>query len=150
MNERIISDFHTKTKKKIYGSNPETDFNKIIIAVNNMYGWLYKTGILRKESFVFKDYENEIYFALDIKRLRKYKKSMVESNIPGAELAVKCIFDSEHNPCLYSGAIQLAAPMITYRSNNGCVSKSWECDIVRYLSNEAANEILHCKKRKRD
>ena len=146
--ERIISDFLMKEEKELFGKDTNSKFNQKILAVNGMYDWLYKKGILKHESFVFKDYENASFFALDVKNLEKYRKEMEESGVHDASIAVKHIFDVEYSPCLYSGAIQLAYPMVTYRDNGGCVGKSYECDVVQDLSTEAVQEVYLIKKEK--
>lgn len=139
--ERIISDFLMKEEKELFGNDTNSKFNQKIIAVNSMYDWLYKKGILKKESFIFKDYENASFFALDVNNLKKYRKEMEESGVQEALLAVSHIFDLDYQPCRYSGAIQLAYPMVTYRDSGGCVGRSWECDVMQELNTEAANKV---------
>lgn len=146
--ERIIADSYTKDQKAIFGDNPETDFNKKILAVNRMYGWLYEQGILRDISFKFKDYSDMSYFVLDVKDLEPYREQMEKSCTEGSALAVQHIFDEEYTPCLYSGAIQLGWTMLTYRDFSGTVSKSWETGMIQGLNNTTILDILVTKNEK--
>lgn len=143
---RIISDILIKDAKPILGRDPNTNFNQIITAINNMYVWLYNEGFLQKEAFCLKDYADATYFAIDVKDLEKYRKRMEDSNILGTSLAVEHIFDTPHTPCIYSGAIELSWTMKTYRNECGCVSSSWECELVRCLDNEKAYQIADLRK----
>lgn len=143
---RIICDTYYKKKKPIWDldpDNPSTQaFNKRIIAVNAMYGWLYDQGILEKVAFEFKDYSDMTFFALDVKSLHSYREEMSKTDLPDAELAIANIFDREYTPCLYSGAIQLGWTMRTYRYEDGTVSRSWECDLVDSLAAHLALDVL--------
>lgn len=132
--ERIICDSYIKGQKDIWGDDPNTEFNQRILAVNEMYGWLYKQGILERVSFEFKDYSFGTCFALDVKDLEPYREQMEQSGLDGAELAVRNIFDEKYTPCMYSGAIELGWSMATYRDVDGCVGRSWECGLVQGLS----------------
>lgn len=146
--ERIISDTYVKGKKYIFGDDPNTEFNKKIVAVNNMYSWLYEQGILEKAAFVYKDYSDVTYFAVDAKDLEPYRKEMEASNIDGAALAVPHIFDVYYTPCEYSGAIQLGWMMKTYRSVDGCVGSSWECDLIKNLNVDGIYKIYDIQREK--
>lgn len=143
---RIISDTYEKGEKHIWDldkDNPvNQEFNRKIIAVNDMYGWLYKKGILRDVSFEFKDYSDISFFALDVKDLAPYRSEMEQSGVQNASLAVQHIFDEEYTPCLFSGAIQLGWTMRTYRDIDGCVGRSWEIDLIQHLNNSAVHDIL--------
>ena len=132
--ERIICDIYIKGEKQTWGSDKTDEFNRRILAINNMYGWLYQQGILEKASFQWKDYLAGTYFALDVKDLAPYRSQMENSGIPDAELAVQHIFDREYSPCHYSGAIQLSWTMSTYRSVDDCVGHSWECGLIQGLN----------------
>jgi len=142
---RIISDVYCKDEKGVWDLNPENpknqEFNRKIVAVNDMYGWLYEKGILRNVSFEFKDYPESTYFALDVKDLEPYRSEMEKCGVKDAELAVHHIFDKEYTPCIYSGAIELGWTMLTYRDTGGCIGKSWETEFVKHLSGNAAHEI---------
>ena len=140
--ERILTDF--LEKEKMFTDEKQIDKNKI--AIKTMYDWLYKKGILEKESFVFKNCKEAIFFSIDTKKLEKYRKDMENSDVSYADIAVNLIFDSKYTPCVYSGTFQLSLPMITYRSHSGCVGRSWECSMIKLLSNKSANEIAVIKK----
>jgi len=146
--ERILSDYYSKGKQRIWGKDPNTDYNQMVVAVNHMYGWLYEKGILKKESFIFKDFEGETCFAVDVKDLEKYRKEMEDSGVSGALLAARYIFDKPCRPCMYSGVIQLTHFMGAYRDNGGCVGRSWECDIVQELETRAVHDIFRIKEEK--
>ena len=142
---RIISDTYIKQNKVIWGEDPNTDFNRKILAVNNMYGWLYENGVLEKVSFVYKDFYKATDFALDVKDLLPYRNQMEKSQIKGAALAVRHIFDEPYTPCMYSGAIELGWTMSTYRSVDGMVGRSWECGLIQHLDTEGIYKIADIK-----
>lgn len=146
--ERIICDTFIKGEKKIFGDDPSTPFNQRILAINEMYGWLYNQGILKEVSFEFKDYSDCAYFALDATDLIPYRKVMEESDCKQALDAVSIIFDEEYTPCRYSGAWEIGWMMNTYRDNCGVVGRSWECDMVKHLNNDGAREIEKVKEEK--
>ena len=146
--ERIISDTYVKGKKYIFGDDPNTEFNKKIVAVNNMYAWLYEQGILEKVAFKYKDYSDVTYFAVDAKDLEPYRKEMEASGIEGATLAISHIFDVYYTPCEYSGAIQLGWMMKSYRSVDGCVGSSWECDLIKSLNVDGIYKIYDIQREK--
>lgn len=138
---RIICDVYQKEDKHLWGDNPNDTFNQKIMAVNNMYGWLYDTGILENISFEFHEQPKCICFAFDAKDLEPYRERMENSRIDGSQLAVKHIFDETYTPCNYSGAIQLGWSMFSYRDVDGCVGRSWECDLIKGLNNKAIYDI---------
>lgn len=142
---RIISDSYIKGEKQIWGDDPKDAFNQKILAVNNMYGWLYQQGILEKVSFVFKDYAEGTHFALNAKDLEPYRREMEECGAESAALAVHHIFDEEYTPCVYSGAITLGWTMSTYRDVDGCVGRSWECDLIKCLNTEGIYDIANIR-----
>lgn len=146
--ERIITDTYTKGEKYIFMNDPTIEFNKKIVAVNNMYGWLYEQGILEKTAFVYKDYTDTTYFAVDAKNLEPYREEMEESKVDGAALAVSHIFDVYYTPCHYSGAIELGWMMQTYRDVDGCVGGSWECDLIKCLNTEGIYKISDIQREK--
>lgn len=130
---RIISDTYVKGNKPIWGDDPNTPFNQKVLAVNNIYGWLYQRGILEKVSFEFKDYPEGTHFAFNAKDLEPYRKEMEACGVKDAALAVHHIFDEPYTPCVYSGAIELGWSMSSYRNVDGCVGRSWECGLIRML-----------------
>ena len=138
---RIICDTYIKGEKRIWGKNVQDEFNQRILAVNNMYGWLYEKGILEKASFEFKDYKEAAYFALDAKELLPYRQEMEKSGVIGAALAARHIFDVSYTPCTYSGAIELGWTMSGYRSVDGSVGRSWECGLIQQLNTEGIYEV---------
>ena len=147
-NERIICDNYQKGKKHIFGQDSNTPFNQKIIAVNNMYGWLYNAGILKEISFEFQDYSDITYFALCVADLEKYRDAMRNSGVDGAELAIQHIFDEKYSPCHYSGAIELGWTMMTYRDFDGTVSRDWECELSRHLDSCAVLDVEKIKEEK--
>lgn len=142
---RIISDVYEKENKRIWGNDPTEEFNKKILAVNNMYGWLYEQGILEKVAFVFMDFEDCTEFALDVKDLEPYRKEMAQAQIDDAGLASWHIFDKPYFPCTYSGAIELGWTMNSYRDVDGTVGRSWECGLVKSLNTEGVYKIAQVK-----
>ena len=146
---RVICDCYVKGEKHIWSNpdhNPDTEaFNRKIVAVNDMYGWLYAQGVLEKVSFVFKDYLNDCYFAFDAKDLESYREDMEQSGVPEAALAVEHIFDALYQPCRYSGAIDLSWTMMSYRDFDGTVSRSWECDLAKHLNSHAVLDVQDMK-----
>ena len=146
---RVICDCYIKGDKHLWSNpnnNPDTAaFNRKIVAVNNMYGWLYEQGILEKVSFVFKDYLSECSFAFDAKDLEPYRAKMVQNGVPDAALAVQHIFDEPYAPCRYSGAIDLSWTMMSYRDFDGTVSRSWECDLAKHLNSDAVLDVEDVK-----
>lgn len=149
---RIISDIYEKGEKNLWDLNPDSlnnqEFNRKIVAVNEMYGWLYEKGILRQVSFEFKDYTDMSYFALDVKDLEPYREQMERCGIKDASLAVQHIFDKEYTPCIFSGAIQLGWTMLTYRDSGGNVGKSWETGIVKHLSGTETHKVSTLRNKK--
>lgn len=150
--ERIICDSYDKVEKHLFTFNPNSQntkaFNEKILAVNDMYGWLYEQGILKRISFEFKDYSDVTYFAFDVEDLKPYRSQMERCGIKNAKLAVVHIFDIQYTPCFYSGAIELSWTMQTYRDNGGCAGRSWECELIRHLDNKSAFEIWKTKEEK--
>lgn len=144
---RIIVDDYVKGTKEIWGEDPSDEFNRRILAVNNMYGWLYQQGILKEVCFEMKDYSNITYFAFDAKDLQKYRDAMEKSDVQDAALAVHHIFEKEYTPCIYSGAIELGWTMRAYRDFDGTVSRSWECDLVKHLDSPSVLDIEEIRKR---
>lgn len=138
---RIILDFFLKNKKSLWGTDPNTPYNKKILAVNAMYGWLYQQGILQKVCFEFRDYSVITEFAFDTADLMPYRTAMEQSGIENAHLAVTAIFDIDISPCNYSGAVQVSWTMCCYRDNGGCVGKSWECSLVQKLNMKEAQTV---------
>lgn len=149
--KRIICDSYYKKEKHLWSIEPENpnnqQFNRRILAVNHLYGWLYNNGILEKVSFWFRDYEDKVYFALDVDELLPYRKNMEHSKVTDAALAVHHIFDEEYRPCMYSGAIQLGWTMTTYRDNGGCIGSSCECDLVKMLQTRTVQKVLDIQKK---
>ena len=143
--DRIISDAYIKGEKMIYGDDPSEEMNQKILAINDMYGWLYNQGILEKVSFVFLDYPEGTHFALDVKDLYAYRSAMENSGVPGASLAVYGIFDEAISPCMYSGAIEPSVSMATYREVDGCVGRSWECSLIQALDTKGIYDVLAMK-----
>lgn len=145
--ERIICDTYFKKEKARFGADPDSDFNQRITAVNNMYGWLYQTGLLQETAFLFQDLGDSVCFALDVKDLEPYRDRMQESGAENAALAVHHIFDEAYTPCMYSGAIELGWFMSTYRNVDGCVGRSWECGLIQGLNNTAIFDVLQTKEK---
>ena len=143
--ERIISDAYVKKNKHIFGDDPTEPYNQKILAINAMYGWLYEQGILEKVCFEFKDLPNVTQFAFCVKDLEPYRQEMSAADLPKADLAVTEIFDTYYSPCVYSGVIQLSWPMSTYRNVDGCVGRSWECDLIKGLNTKAIYDVLAVK-----
>ena len=139
--ERIIMDSWIKQNKQIYGKDRDHIFNRRILAVNDMYGWLKEQGILEKIAFVYQDCPTEVHFALDTKDLEPYRKAMEDSGLPQAGLAIQHLLDEEYTPCVYSGAIQIGWLMDSYREMDGMVGRSWECDLVKFLNAKAVTDI---------
>lgn len=135
--DRIICDIYRKDAPSLWGDDPNTPLNQKIIAVNNMFGWLYDTGLLRQVSFEFKETPNAVCFAFDAKDLHPHRAEMEASGIDGAAVAVHNIFDENYSPCAYSGVIQVSWPMSTYRDVDGCVGRSWECTLIQGLNTKA-------------
>ena len=144
--EQIICDDYIKGEKNTLRGEQHAEFNRKIMAVNTMYGWLYAEGILKATAFVYQDYDDIFYFGVDVADLRPYREKMLKSGIQDAELAVHHIFDEEYSPCRYSGAIELSWFMSTYRDVDGCVSRSWECDLIRHMPTAKAYEVWKAQK----
>lgn len=138
--ERIICDSFWNEKTSL--GEGFKDFDQRAAAVNNMYGWLAEKGILEKISFEYRKLSNCICFAFDVEDLKPYRHDMAASGIRDVAIAVHHIFDEPYSPCMYCGAIQPGWIMGTYRSMDGCVSRSWECDLITGLNNSAVQEIL--------
>lgn len=146
--ERIIVDSYIKGEKQLWTAAPAEEFNRKIVAVNDMYGWLYAQGILKKVSFEFKDYSDVSFFAVDVKELSPYRAAMEQSGVKNARLAVEHIFDVEYTPCLYSGAIELSWTMFSYRDFDGTVGRSWECELCRHLDAVGVTDVAEIKDEK--
>ena len=146
-NTRVVCDFCEKKEKKLPAFFSDA-YKKQLLAVNAMYHWLYKQGILCEISFAVQDYKDTVYFSFDVRDLLPYRRKMEQSGIEDASLAVQEIFDSTHAPCRFSGAIQLSWPMVGYRTFDGVTSRSCETDLLDYFNNESAYEILHVRETK--
>ena len=150
--ERIIVDSLTKGEKRIWDLDKDDprnqEFNRKIVAVNDMYAWLYAQGILRKVSFEFKDYSDSTYFALDVEDLKLYRRVMEQSGVKNADIAAQHIFDVEYSPCLFSGAIELSWTMFSYRDFDGTVGRSWECELCRHLDAVGVTDVAQIKDEK--
>lgn len=138
---RIIADSFIKSGPQTFGEDANSALNRKIQAVNNMYGWLYERGILSRVAFELKDTPKSVCFALDTKDLAPYRAVMEQSDSADAALAVHHIFNEDYTPCMYSGAIQLVWPMLSYRSVDGCVGKSWEIDLIKGLNTDAIYQV---------
>ncbi len=138
---RIICDTFVKNNKQIWGNDPNSEFNRKILAVNAMYKWLYEKGYLEKVSFMYKDYSEVTHFALNARDLEPYRKEMEASDVKDTALAVRHIFDEPYSPCVYSGAIELGWTMNSYRSVDGMVGRSWECGLVKSLNTEGIYKV---------
>ena len=146
--QRIICDCYAKKNKEIFGTKESKEFDRRIVAVNKMYGWLYDRGILKNVSFAWKNYFDATVFAFDAQDLLPHRGEMERSGIEDAELAAKMIFDEPISKCLYSGAIELSWTMETYRDRNGVVSHSWECELIRMMDNSTILEVRQIKEKK--
>lgn len=134
---RIICDIFEKGEKSLWDDDPNSPINRKVLAIKNMYAWLYDAGILADISIVCKESPTAVCFALDTKDLQPYRQQMESSGVADALLAVEHIFDREYSPCVYSGVVQLAWPMSSYRNVDGCVGRSWECDLIKGLNTDA-------------
>lgn len=124
-------------------------FDKRITAINNMYIWLYKQGILQKVAFEFHKSSDTCYcFAFDTSALKPYQKEMEENGVEDAVLAIQQIFEDVFTPCEYTGAIQLGWMMETYRDVDGCTGRAWELSPIQTLSNKDAFEVMKIKDEK--
>lgn len=97
-------------------------FNRKVKSCYDMYQWLYKNDILRKEAFLYTENssmeELEVSFAIDTENLLPYRKKMETSGVKDADLACHYIFGDkgyETSPSKYSGSIFLSWSMLTYR-----------------------------------
>lgn len=138
---RIICDIFEKGEKITWGDDPHSPMNRKILAVKNMYAWLYDAGILANVSFICKKTPSAVCFALDAKDLQPYRQQMEASGVEDAQLALQHIFEETYTPCVYSGVIQLSWPMHTYRNVDGCVGSSWECELIKGLNTGAIYEV---------
>ena len=129
--ERIIMDSYVKQDKQIYGEDRDLAFNKRVLAINAMYGWLNEQEILEKITFAYQDCPEDIHFALDARDLETYRKAMEESKLPEAALAVQHLLDEPYTPCVYSGAIQPGWLMNTYREISGPVLGMWPGTVLK-------------------
>lgn len=143
--ERIICDTYVKGEKHTWSADKDDwsnqEFNRKILAVNAMYGWLYEKGILRDVSFEVRDYSDVTFFALDAKDLEPYREQMAASGLKDADVALWHIFDEYYTPCEYSGAIELGWTMMGYRDVDGCVGRSWECGLIKGLESGTVHDI---------
>lgn len=148
--ERIICDSFDKEQAPVWKFDADSlktkEFNRKIKAVNDMYAWLYGKGILEKISFEFKDYSDSTYFAFDVNDLKPYRTAMENCDVEDAALAVQNIFDAEYTPCLYSGAIELTWPMITYREFDGTTERSWECGLCKHMNSVGVLDVEAVRK----
>ena len=71
-------------------------FNRKVKSCYDMYQWLYKNDILRKEAFLYTENssteELEVSFAIDTENLLPYRKKMETSGVKDADLACRYIF----------------------------------------------------------
>lgn len=143
--ERIICDTYVKGEKHTWSVDKDSwsnqEFNRKILAVNAMYGWLYEKGILRDVSFEIRDYSDAAFFALDVKDLEPYREAMAASGLKDVDVALRHIFDEYYTPCEYSGAIELGWTMMGYRDVDGCVGRSWECGLIKGLESGTVHDI---------
>ena len=128
-------------------------FNHKVKSCYDMYQWLYKKGILRKEAFLYNENssegEQEVSFAIDTENLLPYRKQMETSGVEDADLACRYIFGDkgyETTPSKYSGSIFLSWSMLTYRGQL-CVSRSWETESEQDLNTEHLQEVAKIRKK---
>lgn len=135
MKSRIICDYYWKGPKNIQENHPE------VIAIHDIYEWLYNNGILMKEASVAKDYDTGCHFCLNAAKLEPYRQQMLDCGIMNAALAVEILLDRPIAPCRFTGSITLSGPMASYRSVDGIVSSSWECYMIQFFDIEGAMEV---------
>ena len=74
-------------------------FNRKVKSCYDMYQWLYKNDILRKEAFLYTENssmeELEVSFAIDTENLLPYRKKMETSGVKDADLACRYIFGEQ-------------------------------------------------------
>ena len=114
-------------------------------AVNTAYGYLYEKGILQTLAFEYIEYESKVMFAIDTEKLLPYRKELESSEIPELVTAAREIFDVEYTPCLYSGAVELAWTMETYREFDGTTERSWEIEPCRHMESDQVLDVLEIR-----
>ena len=146
---RIINDYYSKNSDSNFNAQfISEDFYNRIKAIEEMYEYLDKEGILKTTSFkYYTDYKGTS-FAINTENLECYKAKMLNSGTYMPDLAVRYIFDEKFTPCIYCGSIRLSWTMLTYRENCGCIGKSWECGMCRQTESKFVSKISEIRKEK--
>ena len=137
----VLMDFYAKNGPELY---PEqyASLNQRVIAMHKLYHMLYCSGILQNISFEYKEYDDMVYFAFEVKDLEEFFNDCEDEEFVAliAQYLENCI------TCIFTGAIQPGIFMQTYRDNNGCIGKSHECIIAQWLDNEGCGIIYNTRK----
>ena len=141
--EIIIVDYYNKNGAELYPTN-YTGLNDRIQLMHDFYELMYKSGVLQKVSFEYREYDDVVFFAFNAKDLGAFIDANADNPIVVAA-ASKIVYGGIA-PCNMTGAIQPGAVMSTYRDNNGCVGRSHECTLVQKLDTYACGLIYDEKK----
>lgn len=140
--ETIVVDYYNKNGAELYPANYQ-GLNDRIQIMHDFYGWMYKSGILQKVSFEYREYDDVVFFAFDANKLAEVVNA--NNHPPTTAVVFKIIFGGIA-PCNMTGAIQPGAVMSTYRDNHGCVGRSHECTLVQKLDTYTCGLIYDEKK----
>ncbi len=140
----IIVDYYSKNGPDLYPTNYR-GINDRIKTMHDFYSILYNSGMLKNIAFEYKEYDDVVYFALEVKKLGAFFDANIDNEVVIS--AASHFLIGSMAPCNMSGAIQPGAVMSTYRDNNGCVGRSHECTIVQQLDTQACGMIYDEKKR---
>lgn len=147
----IINDSFIKGEKHLFNFEPESEstklFNCRITAANEFYRYLYERGTLKAKSFEWKEYSDIVYFALDTQQLDPEDIPTPEQ-IKDFELISENFLNGNPAACHGCGAVEMAWMMLTYRDNDGTVSRSCECELCKYETNDRLYEIREERRKK--
>ena len=139
----VLMDFYSKNGPELY---PEkyAELNQRVTAMHKLYHMLYCSGPLQSISFEYKEYDDMVYFAFEVKDLERFLNDCEDKNF----VTLICKYLENCMSCRFTGAIQPGIFMQTYRDNCGCIGKSHECIIAQWLDNDACGMIYNERKTK--
>ena len=136
----IISEFLCKDKKEAYkalGASPP------LIAIYDIYMFLYNNGILKDISFCYEDSVSAVDFAFNIKKLIQYKDMIVKSDIENAEYGYNLITKPLPHVCSCCGAKTLLEPMAGIEWSGPIGIETHKCCRCKDLPSNASKQIYH-------
>lgn len=145
LNDYILVDYYVKAGPDLYPEKYE-GLNNRVVAMHKFYETLYLSGVLKQVAFEYRDYDDMVYFAFEVKAIHEFVQTHNDREM--INTAVQYMTECMARPCRYTGAIQPGMFTQTYRDNCGCIGKSNECIVAQWLDNDACGMIYNERKTK--